>query len=168
MLQKQRTSAMFFLILEELIRISPARTVIIYDTRKSNKRFCATLDLLGQNNFRSKLRLKTSNSFVWKLHFRQKRKLKVVGTFQKFWMWGAEIFSDRSITQTPCDMAVILTKQRVSMETVWLFNVAPLDGRKERHQKRLILCNIREAYLQYKSTFPDDKVGLSKFAELQP
>ena len=28
------------------------------------------------------------------------------------------------------------------------------DGAKEHHQKRLILCNIREAYLQYKSTFP--------------
>ena len=41
----------------------------------------------------------------------KKGKLKVVGTFQKFWMWGAETFSDRSITQTPCDMAVILTKQ---------------------------------------------------------
>ena len=42
------------------------------------------------------------------------------------------------------------------------------DGTKERHQKRLILCNIREAYLQYKSTFPDDKIGFLKFAELQP
>ena len=42
------------------------------------------------------------------------------------------------------------------------------DGTKEHHQKRLILCNVREAYLQYKSTFPDDKIGLSKFAELQP
>ena len=42
------------------------------------------------------------------------------------------------------------------------------DGTKEHHQKRLILCNIRESYLQYKSTFPDDKIGLSKFAELQP
>ena len=40
------------------------------------------------------------------------------------------------------------------------------DGTKERHQKRLILCNIREAYLQYKSTFPDDKIGFLKFAEL--
>ena len=28
------------------------------------------------------------------------------------------------------------------------------DGAKEHHQKRLILCNIREAYLQYKPTFP--------------
>ena len=27
------------------------------------------------------------------------------------------------------------------------------DGAKEHHQKRLILCNIREAYLQCKSTF---------------
>ena len=42
------------------------------------------------------------------------------------------------------------------------------DGTKERHQKRWILCNIREAYLQYKSTFSNDKIGFSKFAELQP
>ena len=42
------------------------------------------------------------------------------------------------------------------------------DGTKEHHQKRLILSNIREAYLQYKSTFPDDKIGFSKLAELQP
>ena len=40
------------------------------------------------------------------------------------------------------------------------------DGTKECHQKRLIPCNIREAYLQYKLTFPDDKIGFSKFAEL--
>ena len=38
---------------------------------------------------------------------------------------------------------------------------------KERHQKRLIFCNIREAYLQYKSTFSDDKIWFSKFAELR-
>ena len=74
---------MFFLILEELIRISPARTVIIHDTRKSNKCFCATLDLWVQNNFRSKLRLKTSNSFVRKLHFRQKRKVEGRGDISK-------------------------------------------------------------------------------------
>ena len=30
-----------------------------------------------------------------------KKKSKVVGTFQKFWIWGAETFSDLSITQTP-------------------------------------------------------------------
>ena len=40
-------------------------------------------------------------------------------------------------------------------------------GKNERHQKILILCNIREAYLQYKSTFLVDKIGLSKFAELR-
>ena len=46
--------------------------------------------------------------------------------------------------------------------------VKNLDGTKEHHQKRLILCIIRKAYLQYKSTFPDDKIGFSKFAELRP
>ena len=42
------------------------------------------------------------------------------------------------------------------------------DGAKERHQKRLILCTIREAYLRYKSTFSDDKTAFLKFPELQP
>ena len=42
------------------------------------------------------------------------------------------------------------------------------DGTRKQHRKRLILCNIREAYLQCKSTFPDDKIGFSKFAEPQP
>ena len=40
------------------------------------------------------------------------------------------------------------------------------DGTKECHKKRLTLCNIREAYLQYKSVYLDDKIGFSKFAEL--
>ena len=40
------------------------------------------------------------------------------------------------------------------------------DGTKEHHQRRLILYNIREAYLHYKSTSPDDKIGFSKFAEV--
>ena len=42
------------------------------------------------------------------------------------------------------------------------------NNTKEHHQKRLILSNIREAYLQYKLTFPDDKIGFSKFAQLRP
>ena len=48
---------------------------------------------------------------------------------------------------------------------LWLKNS---DGTKEHHQRRLILYNIREAYLHYKSTFPDDKIGFSKFAEVWP
>ena len=76
---------MSFLTLEELTQISPtARTVTIYDTCKSNKCFCATLDLLEENNFQSKLRLKTLNSFIWKLHFsRQKKKVEGRGDISK-------------------------------------------------------------------------------------
>ena len=32
-------------------------------------------------------------------------------------------------------------------------------GTKEHHQKKINFCNIRAAYLQYKSTFLDDKIG---------
>ena len=37
-------------------------------------------------------------------------------------------------------------------------------GEKEHHQKRLVLCNLTEAY---KTLHPDIKVGFSKFAELK-
>ena len=47
-------------------------------------------------------------------------------------------------------------------------NIKSSHGTKKHHQKRLIFCNIREVYLQYKSTFLDDKLGFSKFAELRP
>ena len=41
-------------------------------------------------------------------------------------------------------------------------------GEKEHRQKRLVLCNLTEAYRQFKTLHPDIKVGFSKFAELQP
>ena len=41
-------------------------------------------------------------------------------------------------------------------------------GEKEHRQKRLVLCNLREAYKQFKTQHPDVKVGFSKFAELRP
>ena len=42
------------------------------------------------------------------------------------------------------------------------------NGEKEHCQKRLVLCNLREAYKQFKTQHPDVKVGFSKFAELRP
>ena len=41
-------------------------------------------------------------------------------------------------------------------------------GTKEHFQKRLILWNIREVYLEYKSTFAVGKKGFLKFVKLQP
>ena len=38
-------------------------------------------------------------------------------------------------------------------------------GEKEHCQKRLVLCNLTEAYRQFKTLHPDIKV---KFAELRP
>ena len=75
-----------------------------------------------------KLRLRASILFVWKLLSRQKKKVEGRGTFRKRLGSGTETFSDRPKSQTPCDMTVIDTIQWVSMEKVWLFNVAPLDG----------------------------------------
>ena len=42
------------------------------------------------------------------------------------------------------------------------------NGEKEHRQKRLVLCNLKEAYKQFKTLHPDIKVGFSKFAELRP
>lgn len=38
----------------------------------------------------------------------------------------------------------------------------------EKLQKRLLLCNVREAYLFFKKKFPVDKVGFSSICELRP
>ena len=42
------------------------------------------------------------------------------------------------------------------------------EGKRQHVQKRLVLCNLREAYEQFKQTYPDQKIGFSKFAELRP
>ena len=39
---------------------------------------------------------------------------------------------------------------------------------KEQKQKRLLLANLRELYLEYKHKNPSDKVGFSTFCELRP
>lgn len=35
-------------------------------------------------------------------------------------------------------------------------------------QKRLILCNLKELYQQFKGEYPNERIGFSKFAELRP
>ena len=41
-------------------------------------------------------------------------------------------------------------------------------GMRQHLQKRLILCNLKEAYQQFKDGMPDVKIGFSKFSELRP
>ena len=41
-------------------------------------------------------------------------------------------------------------------------------GKRVQVQKRLILSNLNEVYQNFKDTFPTEKVGFSKFAELRP
>lgn len=41
-------------------------------------------------------------------------------------------------------------------------------GEKVSKQKRLLLTNIREMYVEYKHRYPEDKIGFSKFCELRP
>lgn len=42
------------------------------------------------------------------------------------------------------------------------------DGAKEKVQKRLVYCNLKELYQSFKLEFPNCQVGFSKFAELRP
>ena len=42
------------------------------------------------------------------------------------------------------------------------------EGKKVQVQKHLVLCNLKEAYQNFRSTFPTVNVGFSKFAELRP
>jgi hypothetical protein len=43
-----------------------------------------------------------------------------------------------------------------------------VDGKRQHVQKRLVLCNLKEAFAQLKETHPELKIGFSKFAELRP
>jgi hypothetical protein len=42
------------------------------------------------------------------------------------------------------------------------------EGQRQHVQKRLVLSNLREVYLEFKERFPDHNVRFSKFAELRP
>ena len=39
---------------------------------------------------------------------------------------------------------------------------------KTKHQKRLLLLNIKELFLEFKKEYPTVKIGFSKFCELRP
>ena len=42
------------------------------------------------------------------------------------------------------------------------------EGKRQHIQKRLVLSNLREVYREFKESYPDRKIGFSKFAELRP
>ena len=47
-------------------------------------------------------------------------------------------------------------------------SVLGADGKRVHQQKRLLLCNLREAYSEFKVRHDGLKVGFSKFAQLRP
>ena len=47
-------------------------------------------------------------------------------------------------------------------------SVVGADGKREHKQKRLVLCNLREAYREFKECNPDKKIGFTKFSQLRP
>ena len=42
------------------------------------------------------------------------------------------------------------------------------DSVKRKHQKRLLLLNINQLFLEFKKEHPTVKIGFSKFRELRP
>lgn len=48
------------------------------------------------------------------------------------------------------------------------FCLYKVDNKRIHVQKRLVLCNLKELYEEYKNKFPNNKVGFSKFASLRP
>ena len=42
------------------------------------------------------------------------------------------------------------------------------DSVKSKHQKRLLLLNIKQLFLEFKKECPTVKIGFSKFCELRP
>ena len=71
-------------------QIFTIRAVNICDKHKSKRCFWVSLDMLGEINFQSKLCLRASHYFVWKLLSRQKKKVKCCGTFRKVLGSGTE------------------------------------------------------------------------------
>ena len=47
-------------------------------------------------------------------------------------------------------------------------SVKDASGKRVHKQKSLLLMNLNELYEKYKSKYPDDKIGLSKFCSLRP
>ena len=41
-------------------------------------------------------------------------------------------------------------------------------GRKQHMQKRLTLCNLKELYVSFKTKYPQEVIGFSKFCSLRP
>eukprot|EP00731_Ephydatia_muelleri_P034712 Em0073g9a len=47
-------------------------------------------------------------------------------------------------------------------------SVKGADGKRVHRQKRLVLCNLKEAYREFKLCHPDMKIGFTKFSLLRP
>ena len=52
--------------------------------------------------------------------------------------------------------------------TTYVSVYSPQEERRILKQKQLVLCNLKEAYQQFRTEFPEVNVGFSKFAELLP
>ena len=42
------------------------------------------------------------------------------------------------------------------------------EGNHIHVQKRLVLCNLKEVYCEFKAKFPNENIGFSRFAALRP
>ncbi|KAL5515849.1 hypothetical protein EMCRGX_G001083 [Ephydatia muelleri] len=109
--------------------------------------------------------------------------IRILTVLPKSWL-AKKIVKDKGVMSSPNSKAatqlsgatVILVKtfyyhddiSRVMPGKKDFLSVRNAEGEKEHKQKRLVLCNLKEAYHQFKQQHPDIKVGFSKFAELRP
>ncbi|KAJ8677068.1 hypothetical protein QAD02_012855 [Eretmocerus hayati] len=54
------------------------------------------------------------------------------------------------------------------MPGIWDYVAHEVDGSRVESQKRLLLCNLKEAYQHFKDSNPDILVGFTRFAEARP
>ena len=76
--------------------------------------------------------------------------------------------NSKAATQLSGDTVIVVKTFYYQPGKKDFLSVRNMEGEKEHKQKRLVLCNLKEAYHQFKQQHPGIKVGFSKFAELQP
>ncbi|KAL5505266.1 hypothetical protein EMCRGX_G006670 [Ephydatia muelleri] len=108
------------------------------------------------------------------------RIMKEFGTSKRMARRAKELVDEKGILSTPntkigkclSDATVQLLQDFYTSDEVSRAMPGKKDyisvGRKEHRQNRLILCNLREAYEQFKAKHPGTKLSFSTFAMLRP
>ena len=101
-------------------------------------------------------------------------------TIQKAWLLqdekGIAEYPDLLKRQKLTEETINKLKKKLTEETINNEFSRQLPGKKDsvsidrnnHRAKRLLLCNLKELYATYRCTYPENKIGFSKFASLRP